>query len=92
MCGANVGFAPVGAYLGARIGPTLESATRPKLSFAAFLSLRTDARPTPIAIINGKKRSKPKKRPECGSKATEFAPNYMMKCGVVAICNTAKAM
>lgn len=41
---------------------------------------------------NVKKRSKPKKRPECGSKATEFAPNYMMKCGVVAICNTAKAM
>ncbi|WP_177748685.1 hypothetical protein [Candidatus Avelusimicrobium fimicolum] len=41
---------------------------------------------------NVKKRSKPKKRPECGSKATEFAPNYMMNGGVVAICNTAKAM
>ena len=37
----------------ARIGPTLESATRPKLSFAAFLSLRTEASPTPMAIIKG---------------------------------------
>ena len=50
---ASVGLKKQPRISTARIGPTLESATRPKLSFAAFLSLRTDARPTPIAIING---------------------------------------
>ncbi|CCX70671.1 unknown [Firmicutes bacterium CAG:555] len=31
----------------------LDIATRPKLSLAAFLSLLTEASPTPTAIING---------------------------------------
>lgn len=35
------------------MGPTLESATRPKLSLAASLSPRTAAMPTPIAMMNG---------------------------------------
>ena len=37
----------------ASTGPTLESATRPKLSLEAFLSPLTEARPTPIAMIKG---------------------------------------
>ena len=36
-----------------RIGPTEQSATRPKLSLFAFSSLRIDATPTPSAIMNG---------------------------------------
>ena len=35
------------------MGPMLESATRPKLSLAAFLSPRTAAMPTPSAMMNG---------------------------------------
>ena len=37
----------------ARIGPTEESATRPKLSSAAWRSLRIAAMPTPNAMMNG---------------------------------------
>ena len=37
----------------ARTGPTLPSATRPKLSSPLFLSLRTAATPTPRDMING---------------------------------------
>ena len=37
----------------ARIGPILEIATKPKLSSEAFLSLRTDANPTPKAKMKG---------------------------------------
>ena len=36
-----------------RMGPTLHRATRPKLSLVAFLSLRTEASPTPRAMIKG---------------------------------------
>ena len=35
------------------MGPTLHRATRPKLSLVAFLSLRTEARPTPRAMMKG---------------------------------------
>ena len=37
----------------ASIGPTEQSATRPKLSASAFLSLRIEATPTPSAMMNG---------------------------------------
>ena len=37
----------------ARIGPTLERATKPKESEAEFLSERMEARPTPKAMIKG---------------------------------------
>ena len=37
----------------AMIGPTELRATRPKLSSPAWLSLRTEATPTPSAIIKG---------------------------------------
>ena len=37
----------------ARIGPTEHSATRPKLSWAAFLSLRMEATPRPSAMMKG---------------------------------------
>ena len=36
-----------------RMGPILHRATRPKLSLVAFLSLRTEARPTPRAMMKG---------------------------------------
>jgi hypothetical protein len=36
-----------------RMGPMLHRATRPKLSLVAFLSLRTEARPTPRAMMKG---------------------------------------
>ena len=36
-----------------RIGPMLHSATRPKLSLVELRSLRTEAMPTPNAMING---------------------------------------
>ena len=35
------------------MGPMEHSATRPKLSAAAFLSLRMEATPTPMAMIKG---------------------------------------
>ena len=35
------------------MGPTLDRATRPKLSLEAFLSPRTEARPTPMAMMKG---------------------------------------
>ncbi len=50
---ASLGLKNMPRISTARIGPTLERATRPKLSLEAFLSPRTDARPTPIAMING---------------------------------------
>ena len=34
-------------------GPMLHRATRPKLLLVEFLSLRTEARPTPRAMMNG---------------------------------------
>ena len=37
----------------ASIGPTEHSATRPKLSFSASLSLRIAETPTPSASMNG---------------------------------------
>ena len=36
-----------------KMGPTLEKATRPKLSSAPFLSLRVAERPTPSAMMKG---------------------------------------
>lgn len=35
------------------MGPTEQRATRPKLSWAAFSSLRMEATPTPRAMIKG---------------------------------------
>ena len=37
----------------AKIGPVLQMETRPKLSSLAFLSLRMEESPTPIAMMNG---------------------------------------
>ena len=50
---ASVGLKKQPRIRTASIGPMLESATRPKLSLAEFLSLLIEARPTPIAMMNG---------------------------------------